>query len=102
MLIVTAKALLERNVQKSDSLFCSLKDSPEGAALAVLMDMPPASLKPFGFSQTIIGDIPCAVISDRKPSRLGAKNKVLNSRKQSQRKNSQRCCGESCKGREKI
>ena len=66
VLIVTAKALLERNVQKSDSLFCSLKDSPEGAALAVLMDMPPASLKPFGFSQTIIGDIPCAVISDRK------------------------------------
>ena len=66
VLIVTAKALLERNVQKSDSLFCSLKDSPEGAALSVLMDMPPASLKPFGFSQTIIGDIPCAVISDRK------------------------------------
>lgn len=66
VLIATAKELLERNVQKSDSLFCSLKDSPEGAALSVLMDMPPASLKPFGCSQTIIGDVPCAVISDRK------------------------------------
>lgn len=60
-LTATAKTLLERNIRKSDSLFCALKDSPEGAALAVLMDMPPASLKPFGFSQTMLGDVPCAV-----------------------------------------
>ena len=65
-LTATAKTLLERNIRKSDSLFCALKDSPEGAALAVLMDMPPASLKPFGFSQTMLGDVPCAVVSDRK------------------------------------
>lgn len=65
-LTATAKTLLERNIRKSDSLFCALKDSPEGAALAVLMDIPPASLKPFGFSQTMLGDVTCAVVSDRK------------------------------------
>lgn len=30
-LTATAKTLLERNIRKSDSLFCALKDSPEGA-----------------------------------------------------------------------
>lgn len=66
VLVGNIKAIFDRNVQPSDSVFCPLKDSPEGVALSVLMEAAPAAVKSLGFSQMLVGGSPCAVISERK------------------------------------
>lgn len=65
-LVSNIKTILDRNVQKSDSVFCTLKDSPEGVALSILMEAAPAAVKPIGFSQMLVNGSLCAVISERK------------------------------------
>lgn len=60
------KNIVDRDVCKSDSVFCFLKDSPEGLALGILMEAAPAGIKSLGFSRVIENDAACAVVSDRK------------------------------------
>ena len=65
-LTTLVKDSLERPVQTSDSLYCPLKDSPEGLALSLLMEAAPAAVKPIGFVRTTAGGLPRARIADRK------------------------------------
>lgn len=66
VLVSTVKELLERNIEKTDNAYCLLKDSPQGTALAVLMEEAPALVKPVGFEQAVHDGVPCAVVSDAK------------------------------------
>lgn len=66
VLVSTIKELLERNIEKTDNAYCLLKDSPQGTALAVLMEEAPALVKPVGFEQAVHDGVPCAVVSDAK------------------------------------
>lgn len=63
------KDALERGVEKTDGVYCPLKDSPEGPALAHLMQAAPAALKPVGLKRTVENGLVCAVVSDRKAFR---------------------------------
>lgn len=63
------KDALERGVEKTDGVYCPLKDSPEGPALAHLMQAAPAALKPVGLKRTVENGLACAVVSDRKAFR---------------------------------
>ena len=63
------KDALERGVEKTDGGYCPLKDSPEGPALAHLMQAAPAALKPVGLKRTVENGLVCAVVSDRKAFR---------------------------------
>lgn len=66
VLVSTIKELLERNIEKTDNAYCLLKDSPQGTALAVLMEEAPALVKPVGFEQAVHDGVPCAMVSDAK------------------------------------
>lgn len=63
------KDALERGVEKTDGVYCPLKDSPEGPALAHLMQAAPAALKPVGLKRTVENGLVYAVVSDRKAFR---------------------------------
>lgn len=63
------KDALERGVETTDGVYCPLKDSPEGPALAYLMQAAPAALKPVGLKRTVENGLVCAVVSDRKAFR---------------------------------
>jgi alginate regulatory protein algP len=63
------KDALERGVEKTDGVYCPLKDSPEGPALVHLMQAAPAALKPVGLKRTVENGLVCAVVSDRKAFR---------------------------------
>lgn len=60
------KELTDRQIRKSDSLYCALKDSPQGAATAVLMQASAASLTPLKLHVSVEEDTVSTLVEDRK------------------------------------